>query len=80
VPIVEGWRIFDAARRRCSGLSRRVRMSMSHESGKIEILGVDEASIYLRFHRAKDPADESRIMVCRRDDEACWLDDLEIVG
>lgn len=80
VPLVEGWRIFDEARRRCSGLSRRVRMSMSHERGKIEILGVDRQHIYLRYHRAKDPADESRVMVCRRDDQACWFDDLEIVS
>ena len=80
VPLVVAWQIFDRARRRCSGLSRRVRFAMSHSTGKIEVLGVDEAHIFLRYHRSKDPALESRIMICKRDDEAFWFDDLEVVG
>ncbi|MCP4573921.1 MAG: 4Fe-4S cluster-binding domain-containing protein [bacterium] len=79
VPLVRGWRLFDAARRRCSGLSRRVRFAMSHASGKIEVLGVDDQHIYLRYHRARNAADESRIMVARRDDHANWFDDLELL-
>ncbi len=58
VPLMEGWRLFDAARRRCSGLSRRVRFVMSHASGKVEILGLDARRLYLRYHRARRPADE----------------------
>jgi KamA family protein len=80
VPLVEGFEIFDRARRRCSGLSRRVRFAMSHASGKIEILGVDDRHIYLRYHRSRDPEHDSRVMVCKRDDEAHWLDDLELVS
>ncbi len=76
VPLVEGWEIFDAARSQCSGLSRRVRFAMSHASGKIEILGLDREHIYLRYHRARDPRDESRILVRLRDDHAHWLDEL----
>jgi len=79
VPIVEGFRIFDAARRRCSGLVRRVRFCMSHASGKIEIVGVDRHHITCRWHRARDPEFESRIVVCRRDEGAFWFDDLEAV-
>lgn len=79
VPLVEGWRLFDTARRRCSGLSRRVRYSMSHATGKIEVLGIDAKRIWLRYHRAKDPVLESRIFACRRDDEAAWFDDLRVV-
>ena len=79
VPLVEGWRIFDQARRRCSGLSRRVRYSMSHATGKIEVLGVDDTRIWLRYHRAKDAALESRVMICARDDRAYWFDDLTVV-
>jgi L-lysine 2,3-aminomutase len=76
VPLVEAFQIFDRARRRSSGLSRRVRFAMSHASGKIEVLGVDDRHLYLRYHRAKDPALESKVMVCRRDDEAYWFDQL----
>ena len=79
VPLVEGFEIFDRARRRASGLSRRVRYAMSHATGKIEILGVDDRHIYLRYHRARDPELDSRVMVCKRDDEAHWFDELEVV-
>ena len=50
---------------------------MSHETGKIEILAVDHANIYLRYHRAKDEANRGRFMIYERNDEAVWMDDLE---
>jgi KamA family protein len=76
VPLVEGWSIFDRARRMASGLGRRARFAMSHESGKVEIVGLDARYFYMRYHQAKDPADEGRFMVLHRDDEAYWLDQL----
>ena len=79
VPIVRGWHIFQEALRKGSGLARRARYCMSHETGKVEILGVDDARIYLRYHQAKDPADIGRFFVRRRDDDAYWLDQLEPV-
>jgi lysine 2,3-aminomutase len=80
LPIVAGYEIVEEAKRRVSGLAKRVRFVMSHESGKIEIVGVDEQFIYLRYHRAKDPANEGRFMVYHRDDHAYWLDQLVAVG
>jgi lysine 2,3-aminomutase len=77
VPVVRGWEIFREALRHGSGLARRARYVMSHESGKIEILAVDDCHIYLRYHRAKDAAKRGLVMVYRRDDRACWLDELE---
>lgn len=76
VPITQGWDIFQEAKHMGSGLARRARYVMSHESGKIEIQAVDENYIYLRHHRAKDPALRARFMIYHRDDQACWLDDL----
>ncbi|GAB4253043.1 KamA family radical SAM protein [Deferrisoma sp.] len=75
VPIVEGWQILHRARRRLSGLARRVRYAMSHASGKIEIVGVDEGAVYARYHRARNPADEDRVLVLPRNDRALWLED-----
>jgi hypothetical protein len=49
---------------------------MSHETGKLEVLAVDEQHIYLRYHQAKDAELPGRIMVYQRNDEACWLDEL----
>ncbi|MHC4106719.1 MAG: KamA family radical SAM protein [Planctomycetota bacterium] len=79
IPIVRSFELFDAARRRVSGLSRRARFVMSHSTGKVEVLGMDEDRIYCRYHRARNPADESRMMVFRRDDEAYWFDQLQPV-
>lgn len=79
VPIVRGWEIFAEAMLSESGLARRARFVMSHETGKVEIVAVDERHIYLRYHRAKDAVDRGRFMVYQRQDDACWLDELEPV-
>lgn len=77
VPLVRGWRIFQDALRAGSGLARRARFCMSHETGKVEVLAIDDRRIYLRYHQAKDPANLGRFMVYKRDDEAYWLDQLQ---
>jgi lysine 2,3-aminomutase len=76
VPIVRGYTLFEEAKKHVSGLAKRARFVMSHETGKIEIVGIDERQIYLRYHRAKDPANEGRFMIFERDDDAYWLDQL----
>ena len=76
VPIVRGWEIFQQALRQGSGLARRARYCMSHETGKVEIMAVDEERMYLRYHQAKDLDDLGRFLIRRRDDEAYWLDQL----
>jgi len=79
VPIVRGWEIFQEALRSGSGLALRARFVMSHASGKVEITGVDRRHIYLRYHRAREAENRGRFMVCKRDDRAYWLDQLELV-
>jgi KamA family protein len=77
VPIVEAYYKIEEAKRACSGLAKRLKYVMSHESGKVEIVGVDHQHIYLRYHRAKFDEDEQRFLVCYRNDDAYWLDQLE---
>jgi lysine 2,3-aminomutase len=77
VPIVRGWHIFNEAMKRGAGLAKRARFVMSHRTGKLEILAVDDNHIYLRYHRAYDDTLRGRFMIYKRDDHACWLDDLE---
>jgi KamA family protein len=77
VSIVRGWEIFREALRHGAGLARRARFVMSHETGKVEILAVDDTQIYLRYHRAKDADLRGRFLVYQRNDDAYWLDDLE---
>jgi len=77
LPIVEAYFKIEQAKRKCSGLGKRIKFVMSHESGKIEIIGIGHKHIYLKYHRAKHQKDEQRMLVCRRDDSAYWLDQLE---
>jgi KamA family protein len=76
IPIVRGWEVFQEAQRGLSGLAKRARFVMSHETGKIEILAVTDDQILLRYHRARNPSDRGRVLVYRRDDDAAWLDEL----
>lgn len=80
VPLVRGYQIYLEAVDRLSGLAKRARFVMSHETGKIEVVGVDDERIYLRYQRAPDPADRGRLLICARDDEALWLDDLQVLS
>jgi len=80
VPIVEGMGIFLEANRVVSGLAKRARFVMSHATGKIEIVGVDEQHIYMRYHRAHDKANYGQMIVALRNDDAYWLDQLELVS
>ncbi|HIF30296.1 MAG TPA: radical SAM protein [Planctomycetes bacterium] len=79
LPIVEGWHIFQKSLQGGSGLARRAKFCMSHETGKIEILAIDDQHIYLRYHQAKDSKNIGLFMICRRDDQAHWFDQLEVV-
>ena len=76
LPLVEGYRLFEEVRRDVSGLAKRASYVMSHETGKLEVLTVDERFILLRYRRAKDLSLEGRTLVFHRNDDACWLDDL----
>jgi KamA family protein len=77
VPIVESYFKIEEAKKKCSGLAKRLKYCMSHDSGKVEIMGVDHKHIYLKYHRAKYERDEQRMIVCYRNDDAYWLDQLK---
>jgi len=77
VPIEEGCEIVEQAKARVSGLAKRVRYTMSHASGKIEILGTVAGQTYLKYHRAADSRDNGHFLVFPNNPNACWLDDYE---
>ena len=79
VPIEEGYEIVEQAKSRVSGLAKRVRYTMSHTSGKIEILGKVGGCMCFKYHRAADDADSCRIVVCASNPQAYWLDDYDEV-
>jgi KamA family protein len=80
LPIAEAYHRIEEAKKKCSGLGKRIKYVMSHESGKIEVIGVDARHIYLKYHRAKHQKDDQRLLVCRRDDSAYWLDQLRPIS
>jgi L-lysine 2,3-aminomutase len=75
VPVEEAFQLFEQARMRCSGLAKRSRLVMSHSTGKIEIVGLTDTNVYMRYHRAADPQEKARFMIFRRDPNAYWFDD-----
>ncbi len=76
VTLQDGCRLFDEAMVRMSGLAKRARYVMSHETGKIQILGVTREYILMKYHQAKYPSDQNRILVLPWREGAAWLDDL----
>lgn len=74
VPVEEAIDVFEQGRMRCSGLAGRVRLAMSHATGKIEIVGKDESRVYFRYHRAANPVNHGRFFAVERNPAAYWLD------
>jgi len=75
VPLEQAYRIFIDAWRGSSGLARRARLVMSHQSGKIEVIGLTRGHIMFRYHRAPNPANDGKILICRRNPKGTWFDD-----
>lgn len=69
------YRIVEQAKARTSGLGKRVRLAMSHASGKIEILAVEHGKAYLKYHQSKD-GHYGKFFVLDCPDHAAWFDDL----
>lgn len=71
----EVYRIVEEAKARTSGLGKRVRLSMSHTSGKIEILAIEDGKAYLKYHQSRD-GDYGKLMILDCPKDAAWFDDL----
>jgi len=75
VPLEEGYEIIEQANSIVSGLAKRARFTMSHTTGKIEVVGLTASHIFLRYHRTADNADSGRFLIYERNPAAYWLDD-----
>jgi L-lysine 2,3-aminomutase len=75
VPVERGYEIFEKSRTLCSGLAKRARLVMSHESGKIEVVGMTEEQIFFKYTRSAEKENNARFMAFYRDPKACWFDD-----
>jgi KamA family protein len=75
LPLERVYRIVEEAKARTSGLGKRVRLSMSHTSGKIEILAIENGQAYLKYHQSRDGR-YGKFMTLDCPSDAAWFDDL----
>jgi L-lysine 2,3-aminomutase len=69
------YEVFETAKMKCSGIAKRARLCMSHETGKVEIVGMTNRNIIFKYHRAADPDLVGRLLIYRRNPSARWFDD-----
>ena len=55
------------------------RIAKSGCQSQIEVLGVDDRHLFMRYHRAHRKEDYGQMVVARRDDGAYWLDQLTVI-
>jgi KamA family protein len=77
IPIEKGYEIVEQAKSLVSGLAKRARYTMSHATGKIEILGKSEEFMYFKYHRAANNKDSGRFMAFKSNPNAYWFDDYD---
>ncbi|NYT08263.1 MAG: KamA family radical SAM protein [Methanomicrobiales archaeon] len=75
VPVEEAYLIIEEAKKNCSGLAKRPNFVMSHKTGKIAIVGLDEEHVYFRYHQAAEYDDIGKFMAFKRNPVALWFDD-----
>jgi KamA family protein len=73
VPITEGIRIFEEAKKRMSGLAKSLRYVMSHDTGKIEILGIRGENLVLKYHQARNPNDYGKLFEAPIKENKYWF-------
>lgn len=77
VPLYGGYWIVEDAKKLLNGHSKRFRYIMSHQTGKIEILGIMNRRFLFKYHQAKHSINQGRIFTRELDKTATWLDDLK---
>lgn len=74
VPLKQGFKIVEETRNMQNGMGKNFRYVLSHEAGKIEILGMTaEDEMLFKYHQAKKPEDAGRLFIRHLEDTQCWL-------
>lgn len=77
VPFSRACAIIDKAKKNLSGMDKSFKYAMSHNTGKIEILGRMKDGKYLfKYHQTKYEKDAGRIFALDLKDHEAWLPDL----
>ncbi len=81
VPLKRGVDIVSEAKRHLDGYAKRFKFIMGHDIGKIEICGrKDDILVMSQIHsRPEYPEEASRILMGHLNDNAGWLEDLDLI-
>ena len=75
IPILKGYKIIEEAKSMLNGFGKNFNYVMSHETGKMEFLGILEGNkMLLRYQEAKYPSDYGKTFVVELQDDQCWLE------
>ncbi len=77
VPILKGYDIIEKAKNMQNGQGKCFKYAMSHETGKIEMLGKENNTMIFKYHQAKSPANKGRVFFRELSENDCWLDNIE---
>ncbi len=83
VPLLQGYQVVQEAKDQQNGFGKSFRYIMSHETGKIEILGPltgkknpdGTTTMLFKYHQAREAEDAGRIFTVDLTDDQTWLDD-----
>jgi KamA family protein len=73
VPILKGIKVVEEAKKKLNGHSKRFKYVMSHDTGKIEIVGILEGKILFKYHQARNPKNLGKIFTRKLDKKSGWL-------
>ena len=77
IPVEGGYEIFEKARNKCSGLAKRARLVMSHETGKVEMVGMSDGQVFFKYNRSANVENNGKFLVFESNPDAYWFDDYE---
>ena len=77
IPVEDGYEIFETARNKCSGLAKRARLVMSHETGKVEMAGMSDGQVFFKYNRSADTENNGKFLAFDSNPGAYWFDDYE---
>lgn len=75
LPIVKGMQVVEAVRQNCSGPVKRFRYILTHEEGKLELVGIVPTPMQLvaKWQQVRRGLDKSGIMFVPIDEQTAWI-------
>ncbi|KYC38485.1 lysine 2,3-aminomutase [Scytonema hofmannii PCC 7110] len=76
LPIVEGMQLIETVRQQCSGPVKRFRYILTHEDGKLELVGILPGSpiqLVAKWQQVRRGLDNSGVILLPVDEQTCWL-------